>query len=352
MKIELSIIIPAYNVEDYIERTLSSVLSQNSGNIEILVINDGSTDRTEQVVRKAIEQSGAYNVTLHSKTNGGVSSARNFGLERSTGEYVYFLDGDDYLADHFIISILDLIGRHKPQVLHWQYDLVDEAGITISRFPYKIETVSGRTGLETLNAILLERSTRIWTGSVAYRRELLMEHSLSYTDGCVVGEDLEFIFMALSYAQSVLFTDTVKTYYVQRSSSVINTYSIRKFDAVLALGRVHHHFFCLNTPEYRLLAKRFDEYEILHYYTGTYRMCLQYLISDRKMSASAAVRQLSREIDRLYPGMREEMSSKMKSRKKKILPDRIDIFRYSPYLYLHLSKLSERLQACRHINEV
>ncbi len=339
MKTIVSIIIPAYNVEKYIGHTLSSLLAHNSSAIEILIINDGSSDQTEQVINKTVERSGARNVMVFSKANGGVSSARNFGLDRASGEYVYFLDGDDYVADDFIDSMLTLLDRHKPQALHWPYDLVDEAGAVVRRFPYKADVASPRTGLETLNSILLDRSTRIWTGSIAYRRDLLTDHKLRFTQGCTVGEDLEFIFTALTYARSVLFSDQMKTFYLQRPSSLISTYSIRKFDAVPAMERVRDHFLHLSTPEYLLLAKHLDAYEILHYYAGTYRMCLEYLAGQGEKRAAHV---LSSEIDRLYPGMRDQIAQMMRARKKKRFPDRIDVFRISPVLYMHLSRLTQR----------
>lgn len=343
MKTTLSIVIPAYNVQKYIARTLFSILAQNSSQVEIIIVNDGSNDQTEQVVSGVMENSDNRNVALYSNTNGGVSSARNFGMERANGEFVYFLDGDDYVADDFIGSILDLVERHKPQIMHWPYDLVDETGGALSRFPYRAELTSNKTGLETLDSILRKNETRVWTGSIAYRRDFLMQNKIRYTAGCTMGEDLEFIFKSLSYANSVLFTGNLRTYYVQRPASVSSAYSIRKFDAVLALERVRDHFLRLNTPEYLSLAEHFDEYEILHYYTGTYRMCLQYLISENRMRASIALNILSSEIDQFYPGLRERVSTMMNSRRRKLLPDRIDVFRISPILYLHLSRLNDRV---------
>lgn len=343
--IKFSIIIPAYNVEKYIARTLLSILSQNNGGIEVIVVNDGSTDQTAMVTASVLAGSRIANTSVFTKENGGVSSARNYGFDKAKGEYVFFLDGDDYVADGFVGSVMELLEKCKPQVVHWPYDLVNEKGSVLNEYPYNTEGIVTKTGAETLSAILLERSTRIWTGSIAYNRKFLEENQIRFTPGCAVGEDLEFIFLALSYAQSVLSTNRIKSNYLQRPASVMSTHSIRKFDAILALGRVRDHFLRLKDPEYAYLAKHFNDYEILHYYAGTFRLCLQHLVNGEKKRASAAIKQLYEEIENLYPGMNEEIAHKMRNRWKKGLPDRIDVFRFSPLLYLYLSRFTDEKQS-------
>ena len=337
-----SIIIPAYNVELYIEKTISSILEQNNSNIEIIIVNDGSKDKTEQVVKRIAESSCIQNIFLYTKENNGVSSARNYGLEKAKGKYVYFLDGDDYISSGFVDALIGLIKKYDSQIIHWPYDLVNEAGNVISSFPYSKEPVLEKTGLAVLNSILLEKSTRIWTGSAAYNKSFLNQNDVQYTNGCRVGEDLELIFKSLAYADSVLFTDQLKTYYLQRPASVMSRYSLTKFDAVYALQRTRDLFLTFDTPEYLLLAKHTDEYEILHFYTGTYRKCLQYLVEHDKMQASHAMKQLNKEIDARYPDLGKEVTEKINSRKRKLIPDKLDIFRLSPILYLYLSKFSDK----------
>ena len=89
----VSIIIPAYNVESYIERTLKSCVKQSYPDIEIVVVNDGSTDRTEEIVNSFTD----VRVVKLTQTNKGVSAARNLGLQTATGEFCVFLDVDDWL---------------------------------------------------------------------------------------------------------------------------------------------------------------------------------------------------------------------------------------------------------------
>ena len=97
----ISVIIPVYNGEKYIERCVYSVLLQPCANaLEIIIINDGSKDRTAEICDKISQEYG--NVTVIHKENGGVASARNIGIEKATGQYVAFLDSDDWWEDNFL----------------------------------------------------------------------------------------------------------------------------------------------------------------------------------------------------------------------------------------------------------
>lgn len=334
----LSVVIPAYNVQRDIPRTLASLHAQNSEAMEVIVVNDGSTDETEKVVRGFIQQHGFENIQVISQSNSGVSAARNHGLKRATGEFVLFLDGDDYISDGFIAEFHEVIRQHPSvQIVHWPYDLVDESGGLLAGFPYE-ETPVLRSGLETLQAVLLQKSTRIWTGSIAYRRDLLDAHGLLYTPGCRAGEDLEYIYKALSSAESVLFTGLSRSFYVQRSSSVMNSYSLNKFDAVQAMGRIRDYYKSRPGSDYAALAQKIEHHDLLHFYTGTYRMCLQHLMEERGLRGQAAIHLLSRELDQAYPGMRQHVEEAMKGRGLLRVPDKMDVFRLSPLLYLSLYK--------------
>lgn len=111
--IRLSIIIPAYNVSAYIERCIESVLSQNTEKVEILLIDDGSTDNTGQICDRYQRKYNSKIQVFH-KQNEGLSEARNDGIRKANGEYVLFLDGDDFLVQNALKNILNKI-EQRPQ---------------------------------------------------------------------------------------------------------------------------------------------------------------------------------------------------------------------------------------------
>ena len=92
---KVSVIVPVYNVEKYITRCLTSLINQTLDDLEIILVNDGSQDNSEQIIRQFKKEHS--NIIYVTKENGGLSSARNFGLIYATGEYVAFLDSDDYV---------------------------------------------------------------------------------------------------------------------------------------------------------------------------------------------------------------------------------------------------------------
>ena len=96
----ISIIVPAYNASKYIEKCLNSILSQTYKNFEIIVVNDGSTDNTLDILKKCSEQSDKIKIVA--QKNKGVSAARNNGLEHAKGQYIAFVDADDTLEQEFL----------------------------------------------------------------------------------------------------------------------------------------------------------------------------------------------------------------------------------------------------------
>ena len=337
----LSIIIPAYNAEHFIQRSLSCLLEQNTKEIEIIIVNDGSKDGTLQAAEQATAGNALRNTFIYSKENGGVSSARNLGLDKARGDYVFFLDADDYVSKNFVEELLRLIEENKPDVIHWPYDLVDESGQVVLPFPYRQVHSAAMPGLAVLQAILLDKSMRICTDSAVYKRQLLIDHHIKYTEGCAAGEDQEFIMTAMISARAVVFSDKPRSFYVQQPQSMMNSYSIKKFSSVEAMERIGARFLAAGLPEFEVLARNMEDYESLHSYTGTYAMCLRHLITNEHMGLTAAMARLTGDIETMFPGLQKRISMKLRSRKRKRLPDRLDIFRISPALYMYLSNFRQ-----------
>lgn len=123
--VETSVIIPAYNVSAYLEKCVSSVLEQTRGDFEVIVVNDGSTDSTPQICEQLRGKDRRVRV-IH-KPNGGVSSARNIGIQAATGEYVFFLDGDDWIPEYCLSDLHALRERTHADIVMGNFCHFDDS---------------------------------------------------------------------------------------------------------------------------------------------------------------------------------------------------------------------------------
>lgn len=125
----VSIIIPVYNVEKYLAQCIDSVLNQTYRNIEIIIVNDGSTDRSNEVIDRYAKLDNR--IIVINKKNGGLSEARNYGLDRAAGKYVMFVDSDDYIETDMAEYLLKTIKQADARIAVCGYRVVDEDGVTL-----------------------------------------------------------------------------------------------------------------------------------------------------------------------------------------------------------------------------
>ncbi len=233
----ISVIVPAYNAAAFIARTVQSLTIQSLPFWEIIIVDDGSTDDTQEVVRK-FAASEPSNIVLHSQLNAGVSAARNAGLSLASGDYVFFLDADDIVSPLLVERVShSLTHTADPiDVVYWSFETVSGARAS---FPDPEPQSSSRTpiissGLDTL-ADALARRIKLWTGSVMFRTDMLRRTGLRYTVGCRMGEDSEFIWSALLLAERVLRLDSRLSWYLRREGSLTTRPpDLHWFDSVLA----------------------------------------------------------------------------------------------------------------------
>lgn len=105
----VSVIIPVYNVEEYVKRCLDSVLEQTYHNLEVIVVNDGATDNSAKVIKSISDNRIRY----FEKENGGQATARNFGLDVATGDYIVMVDSDDYISKNLVEICLDTVQKNE-----------------------------------------------------------------------------------------------------------------------------------------------------------------------------------------------------------------------------------------------
>ena len=124
---KVSVIVPVYNVEKYLEKCLTSMVNQTLQDIEIIVVNDGSKDGSQKIIDE-FQQKFLSKIKSFSKENGGLSDARNFGLDNATGEFIGFVDSDDYVSETMFEEMYDLAKKHSAEMVICNLQKVDEHG--------------------------------------------------------------------------------------------------------------------------------------------------------------------------------------------------------------------------------
>lgn len=212
----ITIIIPVWNAARYIARSIDSIINQTYQDWELILVNDGSTDNSEEIIRSYLDDKRIY---LYSKENGGVSSARNYGIAKSTGDYLMFLDSDDWLADNACEVLLDVIESKSADCVVFGFN---QTHGYIWAPEYNKEYNGLRSLKEDFDYWL---NTELLSSSVnkLYRRSLL---DSPFPDNMSFGEDLVFSLNYLSKCQKVCFIkDPLYQHEVYNSTSITHTFN-------------------------------------------------------------------------------------------------------------------------------
>ncbi len=336
----LSVIIPMYNLGEYIKNTLESIIHQDLTKVEIILIDDGSQDNTVCIAEKFLAPYSGLEYKIINKSNGGVSSARNMGIAEAKGEYIFFLDGDDYVSDDFIEILQVHIKNKTSDVVCWGYDTITiDQKVIVSYFDRFSSKLSIMTGIEALEHIIHNKKLWIWTCSAVYKREFILRNNMRYVEGCSNGEDQEFTFKALLKAKEVMFINKIMSFYVYREGSISNRYDIKRFDAISAMKRTYEQIINENNPSLGKIIMEFRNEMIIENYIYNLNSCYKHYKAGNIYS-------LLDEIDTIYPKLNKEISKFMKEYKGKSIKEilRIKLFLISPKLYFDLVMIKDKVK--------
>ncbi len=221
----LSIIIPVYNVEQYLERCLQSVTSQNipSNEYEIIVVNDGSTDSSEEIIKKATGYH--HNIVFIDQPNSGVSSARNKGLDNARGEYILFIDSDDRIDENSISDLLDFAEKNKTDLLQFENSIIRDKQVE-SPLPHHSRPILFETKEDYLKTCFF--SQRIWHVEMwrfLFKRALIEDNGIRFNREISMGEDQLFSLQCISHAGKIGYTPQKVYNYLIRSGSAMTSFS-------------------------------------------------------------------------------------------------------------------------------
>lgn len=241
----VSIIIPVYNVEKYLKKSLESVSNQTYNDLEIILVDDGSTDSSGEICDKFAEINSKARV-IH-KENGGLSSARNTGIKVAKGDYIAFLDSDDFLAVNYIETSLHLCDKYNAQISIMGMVYIGESvnqEIVDKEKKNKI-MVLGKG--DAIKESLYQKHFSCCAPGKLYRKEVFegIEFPLNR-----LSEDLAVCHLILNNADTIVFSSQNGYYYRQHNNSIMHTFNQRRLDALIWTNKIEQ--FC--TVTYPLLV--------------------------------------------------------------------------------------------------
>ncbi len=211
---KLSVIIPVYNNEKYLERCFNSILNQNINDLEIIVVNDGSTDNSDKIIQEY--EKNHQEIKYFKKENTGVADSRNYGIEKASGKYIMFLDADDYVDIALYKNIKKYIDEDI-DLIKYKIQIVDKNEKTIELIQgANFEKISGEEGFSKLYStdVLLDSPC-----TYIIKKEIFEKNNLKFKVG-TEHEDFGLIPFVIVYAKTMVSINFYGYYYVQTDDSI------------------------------------------------------------------------------------------------------------------------------------
>lgn len=253
---KVSVIVPFYNVEKYIEKCLNSLVNQTLEEIEIILVNDGSQDNSEKIA-KEFQEKYPNKIKYYAKPNGGLGDARNFGINYAAGEYIAFLDSDDYVESTMYEEMYEKAKQEDADMVEcdfwWEYPNKKREDI----------------GLEYANQKEMLYKSRVVAWNKLIKTEIYKNHPEARFSVGLRYEDVEGFYKILPYINKVGYVRKCFIHYIQRQGSISNTQNKKNEEIFTVLD---------NVIEYYKNNNLYDEFqEELEYVYARYLLCSSFL---------------------------------------------------------------------------
>lgn len=221
---KVSVIVPIYNVEKYLEKCINSLLSQTLEDIQIILVNDGSKDNSGNIA-KEYEKNNKDRVIYVEKENGGLSDARNYGLKYATGDFIAFLDSDDYIEKNAYEEMYNKAIEENADYVECDFIWEFHNKIRVDKqYPYKNKK-------EMLSFV------RVVAWNKLIKRQLITDNNLEFPKGLRY-EDVEFTYKLIPFINKFAYVDKPFIHYVQREGSIANVQNERTAEIFTVLDNV------------------------------------------------------------------------------------------------------------------
>ena len=229
-----SVIVPVYNAELTIDRCIKSILEQSTDDFEFILVDDGSEDASLSICEKYSRQDPR--IIVYSQRNSGVSSARNKGIELSSGDYLVFVDSDDYIEINYLRNF---ITDNMPDMIIGGYKLDDADGNELNIISYATESLTAKKDKYALYKSFIEgKFNTVW--GKAFKRVFLSDGDVFFNDEIDMGEDTLFVVKFLKRTSSIMIIDNSAYHYVNQTkgsitSKITETVLIDKLEAAYTM---------------------------------------------------------------------------------------------------------------------
>lgn len=229
----VSIIVPVYNVRDYIEKCIESILNQTYTNLEIVLIDDGSTDDSLEICERYVCKD--KRIKLFHKKNSGLADTRNFGLNVISGKYVCFVDSDDYITTYCIEALVNAVVQTKCRMVTGRY--LKTVNNIIEKKQNNVEpNICVFSQREAMRKILYQKDLTMYSCGKLYERSLFED--IKFPSGKLF-EDIPTTWKILENVDSVAYIDNILYFYRQRITSIVgNKFTVRKLDQIEHLEQI------------------------------------------------------------------------------------------------------------------
>ena len=253
MNTQISVIVPVYNVEKYLEKCVDSILAQTFRDFEVILVDDGSPDNCPQICDAYAKRD--ERVRYIHKENGGLTSARLAGYHESVGKYICFVDSDDFVAPEYLHKMYDAIEGKQADLVMCSYYVGAGENYSICQLPYEAKLYRNNKDIQTLfiSALLGSpingESVRGFVWNKLYRRELIHEICF-HSEREYYLEDHIFNLKYFENIRSVCVIDDPLYYYFQNPSSLTSSYREKKWEKYKKLFSFFEQYLCNNSFEY------------------------------------------------------------------------------------------------------
>lgn len=256
----LSIVLPVFNVEKYLERCIKSILEGTYKDLELVIVNDGTKDDSENIIIRYLEKYN--NITYIVKENGGLSHARNVGYTYAKGEYIAFFDSDDYIEKDMYEKLMAKVKDYNYDIvvcdLYMEYEQTGKKIYVGSNVEKEYKDVEEDNNEISIRKEIME-NIYIAVHNKIYKKELIektFENGMPFVNGMYY-EDIVYTYSILQNTRSISFVKEPLYYYVQRTSSISNNYDKKLYDIITSVEML---------IENAVENNRFEDYkEILEY---------------------------------------------------------------------------------------